>query len=113
MLKLYGLKSCDTCKTALRALDTAGLETIFVDIRNDADLTTLVPTWLASVGDRLINTRSTTWRGLSADEKALAQRATATLLVRNPTLIKRPVIEAANTILVGWTPETRAALGIA
>ena len=42
-MKLYGLKNCDTCKKALKALETAGQSVTFVDIRAEADLKTLVP----------------------------------------------------------------------
>ncbi|MEO1795071.1 MAG: ArsC/Spx/MgsR family protein, partial [Pseudomonadota bacterium] len=79
---LYGLKSCDTCKKALTALDAAGVEHAFVDIRAEADLTAKVPRWLEAVGaNTLINTRSTTWRGLSDAAKARAESDPAELLI--------------------------------
>lgn len=109
-LKLYGLKNCDTCKKALKALETAGKAASFVDIRADTDLAGKVPDWLASAGsDVLVNRRSTTWRTL--DEAARASDPTA-LLIANPTLIKRPVIEAGGDIHVGWTKTVQAALGV-
>ncbi|MEO0673255.1 MAG: ArsC/Spx/MgsR family protein [Pseudomonadota bacterium] len=104
---LYGLKSCDTCKKALTALDAAGVEHAFVDIRAEADLTAKVPRWLEAVdAQTLINTRSTTWRGLSDAEKARAEGDPAELLIANPTLIKRPVIEAGRQVHVGWSAAT-------
>lgn len=109
---LYGLKTCDTCKKALKALETAGREVNFVDIRAEADLPARAPAWLAAVGaERLINTRSTTWRGLDDAERARAQSDPAGLLTTHPTLIKRPVIEDGASIHVGWTTDTQAALG--
>ncbi|MEM7661269.1 MAG: ArsC/Spx/MgsR family protein [Pseudomonadota bacterium] len=107
-LTLYGLKNCDTCKKALKALDAAGHAVTFVDIRADADLATKVPNWLAAAGaEALVNKRSTTWRGLSDAERESDPEA---LLIANATLIKRPVIEAGQTIHVGWTKNVEEAL---
>ena len=105
---LYGLKNCDTSKKALKALDAAGKPTAFVDIRADTDLATKVPLWLEAVGpDLLLNTRSTTWRGLSEAERTSDP---ATLLIANPTLIKRPVIEAGDKVYVSWSNAVQSAL---
>lgn len=115
MITLYGLKNCDTCKKAMTALEAGGKPFAFVDIRAEADLADTAPAWLAAVGpDALVNARSTTWRGLSDADKAAAKAGDPEVLVANPTLIKRPVIETdAGETLVGWTPATRAALGLA
>jgi len=107
-LTLYGLKNCDTCKKALKALEGAGKSVAFVDIRTDADLRTLVPKWLSVAGDELlVNRRSTTWRTLSEEARETNPEA---LLVANPTLIKRPVIEAGQELFVGWTKDVQASL---
>jgi len=67
-----------------------------------------VPVWLSAAGAKLlVNTRSTTWRGLSETERASDPEA---LLIANPTLIKRPVIETATRVHVGWTPAVQDAL---
>lgn len=109
-LTLYGLKNCDTCKKALKALETAGKPVNFVDIRAEADLASKTPIWLASAGaELLVNRRSTTWRGLDDEARAAAPKA---LLAANPTLIKRPVIERGEAIYVGWSKSTQAALGL-
>lgn len=114
MVTLYGLKNCDTCKKALAALEKAGVETSFVDIRAEADLVAKVPEWLAAVGaEALVNKRSTTWRGLSDAEKASAESGeAAALLIANPTLVKRPVIESQGAVHVGWSKATEAALSL-
>ncbi len=107
-LTLYGLKNCDTCKKAQKALEAAGKTVRFVDIRADTDLTDKVPLWLEAAGaERLINTRSTTWRGLSDAERAGVPER---LLQTHPTLIKRPVIEAGDAIHVSWSKDVQAAL---
>ena len=112
LVVLYGLKNCDTCKKALKALDA--YDVTFVDIRADAELDHLLPKWLDAVGaEMLVNKRSTTWRGLSDAEKATVEDGGAVaLLFANPTLIKRPVIEANGEIYVGWTKDVAAALGV-
>lgn len=107
-LTLYGLKNCDTCKKALKALEAAGKSVTFIDIRKDTDLEICVPAWLDAAGaDTLINKRSTTWRNLSDEDR---ETAPAALLMSNPTLIKRPVIEHGGAVHVGWTKDVQAAL---
>jgi arsenate reductase len=101
MTTLYGLKNCDTCRKAI----TANPDAQFVDIRTEADLAAKVPHWLEAVGvERLVNTKSTTWRGLSDADKAAAKAGDAAVLVAHPALIKRPVIEDGDAVTVGWPP---------
>ena len=108
---LYGLKNCDTCKKALKALEAGGQEVTFVGIRDEADLASKVPAWLDAAGaDALVNKRSTTWRGMDAAGQARAESDPAGLLIEHPTLIKRPVIEAKGGVTVGWTKAVEAAL---
>lgn len=105
---LYGLKNCDTCKKALNALEAAGKRVQFVDIRSEADLPVKVPTWLVESGaDKLVNKRSTTWRGLSEKDR---EGDPLPLLIEHPTLIKRPVIERGKSLFVGWGKDVAEAL---
>jgi arsenate reductase (glutaredoxin) len=111
-IKLFGLKNCDTCKKALNEIEAAGETPEFVDIRAEADLAAKVPGWLKAVGDKLVNRSSTTWRGLSDEDKAKASgKSLEGLLMGHPTLIKRPVIEVDGDVFVGWTAETKARIG--
>ena len=110
-MKLYGLKNCDSCKKALKALQSAGQPVEFIDLRATPIAVEQLQRWLDKHGDAvLVNRKSTTWRGL--DEQARQQPALALLGV-NPTLIKRPVIESGDNSFVGWTAEVQAALGLA
>ncbi len=111
-LKLYGLKNCDTCKKAMKSLEQKNVSLEFIDIRAEADLKNKVPAWLKSAGiEKLLNKRSTTWRTLSkADQEAALNNETELTLINNPTLIKRPVIEAGKTIHVGWTKDVQQSL---
>ena len=107
-MNLYGLKNCDTCKKALKALEDAGKRVKFIDIRDETDLPVKVPTWLVDAGaDKLINKRSTTWRVLSDKQK---EGDPLPLLIANPTLIKRPVIERGKSLFVGWGKDVIEAL---
>ena len=77
---------------------------------DQSDVREKVPLWLKEVGpDMLVNKRSTTWRGLSeADKAAIEQGKAEALLIANPTLIKRPVIETGADVYVGWTKDVQA-----
>lgn len=107
---LYGLKNCDTCKKALKALEAKGNEVIYIDIRKDADLEAKVPHWLKQISaEKLLNKRSTTWRNLSkAEQESARTKQTESTLIANPTLIKRPVIETGKKVTAGWTKDEQA-----
>ena len=66
--------------------------------------------WVENGAKALVNTRSTTWRGLDEIERARAETEPAALLAEHPTLIKRPVIEAGGAVHVGWSKAVEAAL---
>ncbi|MCU4654884.1 arsenate reductase [Roseibacterium sp. SDUM158016] len=106
-MTLYGLKACDTCRKALKALREAGHEAELVDVRETPVGDAVLDRFLGAFGEALVNTRSTTWRGLSEDERGLPAR---TLLAAHPALMKRPVIEADGTLYLGWDAGVRSAL---
>ena len=103
-IKLYGLKNCDKCRAALKDLNAAGRDVTFVDIRENTPTADVLETWVASCSaDKILNTRSTTWRGLSNDERAYQGDAgLVELLLNHPTLIKRPVVATNDQVIVGW-----------
>ncbi|WP_298847385.1 ArsC/Spx/MgsR family protein [uncultured Ruegeria sp.] len=105
-MQLYGLKTCDTCRKALKSLPDAE----FVDVRSDGVPESVMSQAFATFGNALLNTRSTTWRGLDDNQRA---KAPLELLKEHPTLMKRPLIERDGELLLGWTAETRTKLGIA
>ena len=110
-MKLYGLKNCDSCKKALKALQSSGLAVEFIDLRAAPVAAEKLQKWLDEHGDAvLVNRKSTTWRGL--DDQARQQSALV-LLMANPTLIKRPLVESGDNSFVGWTIEVQTALGLA
>jgi len=99
---VYGIKTCDTCRKAVQQL---GAE--LRDIRADPLTKAERARFFAAFGDALVNTRSTTWRGLDEAQRA---RDPDALLAEHPTLMKRPVIDASGTLYLGYGADTKAAL---
>jgi Spx/MgsR family transcriptional regulator len=113
MVTLHGIKTCDTCRKALKWLDGQGIAHRFHDMRSDGLSRQTVAGWVAALGwENVLNRRSTTWRELPEKVRAGLDEKTATaLMVEHPTLIKRPVIEADRELLIGFDEGTRTALG--
>ncbi len=110
---LYGLKNCDTCKKAMKALDAAGENVEFHDVRADGVTKTQIGKWAKATGwEKLLNKSSTTWRGLADAEKdGVTEKKALALMAEHPTLIKRPVIENGPTqVFVGWSKDVQEQL---
>ena len=109
---LFGIPNCDTVRKARKWLDEHGLTHEFIDLRADRPSTKKISQWLSAVGsERLINRRSTTFKQLSqGDRAALEGGDTVSVLQGQPTLIKRPVLEWSNSVLVGFKAEDYAQL---
>lgn len=101
---LYGLRNCDACRRVRRALELADVDWRFHDLRAEGVDANQVSDWLERLGAiTLLNRRSRAWRELSAAERELPDDASVqALLVRVPTLIRRPLLQ---------TPEGRIASG--
>ncbi len=104
MLIVYGLKNCDTCRRAVKALAVARDDVSLHDVRADPLPSETLKSFLEQFGDALINRKSTTWRALSEKERDLAPLA---LLAAYPALLKRPVIEANGAYFLGWDSATQ------
>lgn len=113
MVTLYGIKTCDTCRTALKWLDSQGIAHRFHDMRSDGLSRQTVAGWVAALGwENVLNRRSTTWRELPEKERAGIDAGTAAaLMLKHPTLIKRPVFESGKELFIGFDEKTRTALG--
>ncbi len=111
-LTLWGLKSCDTCRTARKWLEAEGVSYAYRDVRDDGVPESELRAWAQSpAGAALVNRRSTTWRALDAAERARADSDPAGLLAAHPTLIKRPVfVRDGQLDSVGFTPGSRERL---
>ena len=114
-IHLYGIPNCDTVKKARTWLDAQGKDYTFHDYKKEGADPERIAGWIAAAGlDLVVNRKGTTYRALSEDDKArAADAATApALLAANPSVIKRPIVEHAGGILVGFkADEWAAALG--
>ena len=106
--RLFGIKNCDTVKKAKRWLEAQHIDFEFHDFRADGLTEPQVQAWIAQLGwEALLNKRSTTWRQLSdADKQNLDDDTVTQLLCQHPTLIKRPVLQHEEALLVGFKAET-------
>jgi arsenate reductase len=104
VLTIYGIPNCDTCKKARRWLESHDIEHRFHDVRADGIDQDTIESWLQHVDWKtLLNTRSTTWRNLPDASKADVDVDRAlSLMLEHPTLIKRPVLEHAGGVEVGF-----------
>ncbi len=89
-MKLYGLKTCDTCRKARKWLDGQA-DYAYVDVRDDGLTAELLKDWFARVDwQTLVNRRSTTWKNLSpADRESLSRDSAVELLLEGLHLSKR------------------------
>jgi len=106
-MKLYGLKNCDTCKKAVKFLANAGIQVEFIDVRADGVPQQDMAVFWETFGDKLVNTRSTTWRQLSDEARS---KPALGLLQDHPTLMKRPVIRHGKALFLGWNDGVEQAL---
>ena len=103
-MKIYGIKNCDKCQEAAKAL--GGLE--IIDIRKLPLSSEMLTRVVERFGDDAVNKRSTTWRTLEESER---MRPALDLLADHPTLLKRPLIETPKgELFSGWSKEVKQAL---
>lgn len=104
---LYGIRNCDTMKKARTWLDGHGIDYRFHDYKTEGVSRESLEAWSDKAGwETLLNRAGTTFRKLSDDDKQGIDREKAvTLMLANPSLIKRPVLDKDGTILVGFRPD--------
>ncbi len=110
MLTVYGLRSCDTCREALKYLEEHGVPHAFHDVRADGlDIETL-ERWADHVGwETLLNRRSLTWRKLpEVDRRDINKAKALSAMIDYPTLVKRPIFETADSVAVGLSGDRLA-----
>lgn len=98
-MKVYGLKTCDSCRKALKKLADRGYDAEYLDVRKNGVPADVMAAAFEQFGDKLVNKSSATWRGFSDAEKASDP---LDLLQANPTLMKRPLIIRDGTMTLGW-----------
>jgi arsenate reductase (glutaredoxin) len=104
---IYGIKNCDTMKKARAWLDERRVAYGFHDYKAAGIERSLLEGWARAAGwETLLNRAGTTFRKLQEkDKEALTEKKAITLMVAQPSMIKRPVLEVGGKLLVGFKPE--------
>ena len=106
MLTIYGIKNCDTMQKAMKWLDAKKVKYAFHNYKESGIDEATLKVWLKHFAtDKLINTKGTTYRTLTNEEKASItdQSKAITLMMNNTSLIKRPVWDLGNSnFFLGW-----------
>lgn len=112
VISCYGIKNCDTMKKACAWLNENGIAYEFVDYKKAGVAEAHLADWSQRAGwEKLLNKRGLMWRKLSDTERADVDAAKAlSLMAQYPSLIKRPVLDTGEHLLVGFTPENYAEL---
>ena len=107
MLKIYGIKACDTMKKAFTWLDAQGIDYQFHDYKQEGAPAAAVKRWIKQLGwEVVINKRGTTWKKLPQTRRDAMNPADALAAAQeNPSLIKRPIIEQGTILLAGFNPD--------
>lgn len=103
MLKVYGIKNCDSVKKALKFFKDRGVPYEFIDFKSTPVGCDTIDDWLTHVEMKtLLNARGTTYRTLKMKELDLDDSAKKTYLCEHNLLIKRPVIQYQDRLIVGF-----------
>jgi arsenate reductase len=107
VVTIYGLATCDTTRAARKWLDAKGVTCRFHDVREDGLTRAMVEGWIKALGwEKVLNKASTTWRELPENEKQnVDEKRVVALLLAHPTLVKRPVLDRAGELTLGFKPE--------
>jgi arsenate reductase (glutaredoxin) len=108
MITLYGIPNCDTVKKARAWLTEHGVDHVFHDFKKQGVPEAALDHWLASAGwERVLNRKGTTWRQLDAAARDAVTDATSAraLMLAQPSVIKRPVVQWADAVTVGFDAE--------
>ncbi len=107
---IYGIKNCDTMKKARTWLDDHGVAYSFHDCKTAGIEKAKLEAWEKAVGwEILLNRSGTTFRALPDDQKqGLNAKKAIALMLAQPSMIKRPVLDAGGKLTVGFKPEVYA-----
>ena len=112
MVTIYGIKNCDTMKKAFAWLDGHKVEYAFHDYKKQGIDRARLEGWIRQTGwEPLLNRAGTTFRKLpEADKDGLTERKAIALMLAQPSMIKRPVLEKKGRITIGFKPDDYAKL---
>ena len=114
MLTLYGIPNCDTVKKARAWLDSHGVAYAFHDYKKAGIDAASLSRWIDALGwESVLNPAGTTFRKLSDGDKADLDREKAiALMLAQPSMIKRPIVEGDGVLVAGFKPDAWQAAGI-
>jgi arsenate reductase (glutaredoxin) len=109
---LYGIKACDTMKKARVWLDERGIEYCFHDYKVAAIDRVHLDRWCKELGwEKVLNRAGTTFRKLPDSDKIdLTERKAIALMLAQPSMIKRPILEVGSKLLAGFKPDEYSAV---
>jgi arsenate reductase len=109
---IHGIRNCDTMKKARTWLESHDIEFGFHDYKASGIARETLEGWVRKVGwEVLLNRAGTTFRNLPEPRKRdLDEKTAIALMLEQPSMIKRPVLERGKTLLVGFSPEKYSAL---
>jgi arsenate reductase len=107
MATMYGIKNCDTMKKARTWLDSHKVAYGFYDYKASGIDKPTLEGWVKKVGwEVLLNRAGTTFKKLpDADKEGITEKKAIALMLAQPSMIKRPVLEAKDKLTVGFKPE--------
>ncbi|MEQ1937470.1 ArsC family reductase [Mesorhizobium sp. CN5-321] len=110
LVTIYGIPNCDTMKKARAWLDGHGVAYAFHDYRASGLEPETLDKWVERLGwEVLLNKASTSFRALpERDRQGIDAARAKALMIANPTMIKRPVLDFDGRLLVGFKPEIYA-----
>ncbi len=110
MIKIFGIKNCDTMKKAFDWLTTNGVDYELTDYKKAGVAEAHLADWNQRAGwEKLLNKRGLMWKKLTDEERTDVDEAKALrLMAQYPSIIKRPVLDTGSQLLVGFTPENYA-----
>jgi len=114
MLTLYGIPNCDTVKKACAWLDGRGVAYAFHDYKKLGADEASLRRWIASLGwETVLNRAGTTFRALpDADKAGLDENKAIALMLAQPSMIKRPIVEGEGVLVAGFKPDAWQTAGI-
>ncbi|WP_441242217.1 ArsC family reductase [Tardiphaga sp. 768_D3_N2_1] len=109
-ITIYGIKNCDTMKKARVWLDSHGVAYSFHDYKAEGIDKARLQRWAKEVGwETLLNRAGTTFRKLDDSAKeGLTEAKAIALMLEQPSMIKRPVLDLGGKLVVGFKPEIYA-----
>ena len=114
MITLYGIPNCDTIKKARKWLQAHDIDYRFHNYKTDGVPEKKLKSWVKQVGwEMLLNRRGTTWRCLDdAVKENFSEKAAIQLMLDNPSIIKRPVLDVDGDIHGGYVQGARVPVDV-